>query len=62
MSAPLDQTQSQAEERMKKHLEKLRQELSSIRTNRATPSLLDGIRVKAYGSEVPDHARSRPFR
>jgi ribosome recycling factor len=53
MSAPLAQTQSQTEERMKKHLEKLRQELSTIRTNRATPSLLDGIKVKAYGSEVP---------
>ena len=53
MSAPLAQTQTQAEDRMKKHLEKLRQELASIRTTRATPSLLDGIRVKAYGGEVP---------
>jgi ribosome recycling factor len=53
MSALLTQTQTQAEEKMKKHLEKLRQELSSIRTNRATPSLLDGIKVKCYGSEAP---------
>jgi ribosome recycling factor len=53
MSTLVIQTQSQTEENMKKHLDKLRQELSSIRTNRASPSLLDGIRVKCYGGEVP---------
>lgn len=42
-----------AEERMKKALETIRHELATIRTNKATTSLLDGIRVEYYGSHVP---------
>lgn len=44
---------SQAEEKMKKTVEVLQRELSSIRTGKATTSLLDGIKVEYYGSVVP---------
>lgn len=36
-------------------LEAIRNELSHIRTGRATAQLLDGIRVEYYGSSVPIH-------
>jgi ribosome recycling factor len=42
-----------AETRMSKSIEALRQELSKLRTGRAHTSLLDHIRVTYYGSEVP---------
>jgi ribosome recycling factor len=38
-----------AEERMKKVLEATRRELSGIRGGKATPALLDTVRVDAYG-------------
>ena len=31
----------------------LKREFASIRTGRATPAILDGVRVEAYGSEMP---------
>ena len=42
-----------AEEHMKKTLESLRTEFAGIRTGKATPSLLDVLRVSAYGAQVP---------
>ena len=42
-----------AEERMKKALETIRHEVATLRTSKATTSLLDGIRVEYYGSHVP---------
>ncbi|HET9250900.1 MAG TPA: ribosome recycling factor [Candidatus Eisenbacteria bacterium] len=42
-----------AEERMKKAVETIRHEVATIRTNKATTSLLDGIKVEYYGSHVP---------
>lgn len=42
-----------AELRMGKSIESLRQELSKVRTGRAHTSLLDHIRVPYYGSDVP---------
>jgi ribosome recycling factor len=42
-----------AEERMKKAIESTRRELSGIRSGKATPALLDTVRVDAYGSQVP---------
>mgnify|MGYP000560190395 FL=1 len=42
-----------AEERMTKTLAALGTALNKIRTGRAHPSLLDGIRVDYYGSETP---------
>ncbi len=41
-----------AEERMKKALEAARHELATIRTGKATPALLDTVRVEAYGQVV----------
>lgn len=48
----IDKTVAEAEERMKKALEAVRRELSSIRSGKATPALLDTIRVEAYGQHV----------
>ena len=42
-----------AEERMKKALEAARRELSGIRSGKASPALLDTVRVEAYGQPVP---------
>src|SRR4026208_2059121 len=43
----------QAEERMKKAVETIRHEVATVRTNRATTSLLDGIRGEYDGNPVP---------
>jgi len=42
-----------AEARMKKAVESLQHEMSKIRTGRATPSILDHVRVDYYGSMTP---------
>lgn len=42
-----------AEQRMQKSIEALRNDLTKIRTGRAHPSLLDQVVVEYYGSEVP---------
>ena len=42
-----------AEERMKKSLEGVRREFSGIRSGKASPALLDTVRVEAYGQPVP---------
>ena len=42
-----------AKSRMDKSLESLRQELTKIRSGKATTALLDGIKVDYYGSMVP---------
>jgi ribosome recycling factor len=41
------------EQKMKKAVEHLRQELASVRTGKATTALLDPVRVEYYGSQVP---------
>ena len=41
------------EERMKKTIEALQTDLMSIRTGRATPALLDRVRVEYYGTPTP---------
>ncbi|NOT34076.1 MAG: ribosome recycling factor [Candidatus Eisenbacteria bacterium] len=41
-----------AEARMKKALESVQKELSGVRSGKATPGLLDTVRVEAYGSVV----------
>jgi ribosome recycling factor len=43
----------EAEERMKKVVEATRRELASIRSGKASPALLDTVRVEAYGQMVP---------
>ncbi|MGM0480637.1 MAG: ribosome recycling factor [Pseudomonadota bacterium] len=42
-----------AEERMQKSVDSLRNQMSKVRTGRAHPSLLDGVMVKYYGSDTP---------
>lgn len=42
-----------AEDMMKKAVEHLDHELTKIRAGRANPSMLDGVRVEAYGSHMP---------
>ena len=42
-----------ARQRMEGALEALRREFSSVRTGKASPALLDIVRVEAYGSRVP---------
>lgn len=42
----------EAESKMDKSVENLQQELSGIRTGRATPTLLDVVHVDAYGSKM----------
>ena len=43
----------EAEERMKKAVDTIRHEVATIRTSKATTSLLDGIKVEYYGNPVP---------
>jgi ribosome recycling factor len=49
----LDELYAKTEEHMKKSLEMLTQELGGIRTGKASPVLLDSLRVNYYGSMVP---------
>ena len=46
-------TLNEAEDRMKKALEFVRHELAGIRTGKASPQLLDTVKVEAYGTHVP---------
>jgi ribosome recycling factor len=46
-------TLQKAKERMEHALESLRREFGGVRTGKASPQLLDAIRVEAYGSRVP---------
>jgi ribosome recycling factor len=43
---------AEAEERMKKSLEATRRELAGIRTGKASPALLDTVKVEAYGQTL----------
>lgn len=49
----IDDVVRDADSRMDKTLEALRQELAKLRSGRAHPSLLDHITVEYYGSQVP---------
>lgn len=42
-----------AKERMNKSVEALKTQMSKVRTGRAHPSLLDGIKVSYYGADTP---------
>ena len=44
---------TQIEDKMKKVLDKMRMDFSTMRTGRATGTLLDNIKVDYYGSTVP---------
>jgi len=49
----IDEIIDDANSRMNKSAESLRNELTKVRTGRAHPSLLDHITVEYYGSQVP---------
>lgn len=42
-----------ARKRMEDALDALRREFATVRTGKATPALLDTVRVEAYGSKMP---------
>ncbi len=46
-------TRREAQEHMEKALEAMRREFSAVRTGKASPALLDTVRVDAYGSKMP---------
>jgi ribosome recycling factor len=48
-----EQTKKDAEARMKKSLESLRTELSRLRTGRASPALVEHLKVAYYGNPAP---------
>ena len=50
---PADEILMDAEQRMEKAIAHLGDSLSGIRTGRATPGLVDSIRVEVYGSMQP---------
>ncbi|MEM6580200.1 MAG: ribosome recycling factor [Pseudomonadota bacterium] len=49
----IDDIKSEARDRMEKSLEALNHNFNKIRTGRAHPSLLDGVRVEYYGADTP---------
>lgn len=49
----IDDIKSEASERMEKSLEALGHNFNKIRTGRAHPSLLDGLKVSYYGADTP---------
>lgn len=44
---------AEARAQMEKALDALRREFASVRAGKATPALLDTVRVEAYGSKLP---------
>ena len=51
--ATVDELMTKTKDRMDKAINALRGELTAIRTGRATPSLLDRIKVDYYGTPTP---------
>lgn len=49
----INQIYNSTEEKMKKAIENFRYELNKIRTGKASPTILDGVKVNYYGSIVP---------
>lgn len=49
----INDVMDEARERMAKSLEALAHHFNKIRTGRAHPSLLDGLRIEYYGSDTP---------
>ena len=49
----LDHIRKESEQKMIKSVESLKTNLAKIRTGRAHPSILDGIKVDYYGNETP---------
>lgn len=49
----LNEITTEAEEGMKKAVEAFKRELAKVRTGRASPAMLDGVRVDYYGTPTP---------
>ncbi|MAC33960.1 MAG: ribosome recycling factor [Haliea sp.] len=49
----IDDIKQEAKERMEKALEALGHNFNKIRTGRAHPSLLDGLKIEYYGADTP---------
>ena len=49
----VDEIQSDAERRMQKSVEAVTVDMTGIRSGKATPALLDSIKVDAYGQKTP---------
>jgi ribosome recycling factor len=49
----IDDIMQDAETRMAKAMDALRRDLNTIRTGRASPSLVEGIKVEYYGAATP---------
>ena len=49
----LEEILQQAEIKMKKAIDAVRKEAQSVRTGRASPSLVEGLEVDAYGTPTP---------
>jgi ribosome recycling factor len=50
---PFKNVESKCEEQMKRTIEKMREELATVRTGRANPAVLDAVRVESYGAQMP---------
>jgi ribosome recycling factor len=48
-----DEIYKQCEEKMAKAIDSTKRELAKLRLGKATPALLENIRVEAYGSQTP---------
>jgi ribosome recycling factor len=53
MSEMIDELLADANERMQKSVEAMRNELATIRTGRASPNLLDRLNIDYYGAQTP---------
>jgi ribosome recycling factor len=53
MSELIDELLDDANERMQKSVEAMRNELATIRTGRASPNLLDRLNIEYYGAQTP---------
>jgi len=50
---PIQDVLDDADDRMQEAVQYMRSELKSIRAGRATPAMLDSVKVDYYGSQVP---------
>jgi len=53
MAADLDELKQDLNRRMDGALETLKREFAGLRTGRASPALLEPVKVEAYGTEMP---------
>src|SRR5271163_3258037 len=53
MAGELNELKADLSRRMDGALETLKRDFSGLRTGRASPALLEPVKVEAYGSEVP---------